>query len=132
MPEPATRVVANLTDTGVVAMSGVIGTGAYEIEGVIAEADASTWKVQLTRVEQRGGSSVIWNRELVSFPRSALTNATEKRLSRSRSIMAAGLVTAGVVVAAIVFGDLGADEEPNPPIPPPAFRAPGRGFRLGF
>jgi hypothetical protein len=113
-------------------MGGIIGTGAYEIEGVVAEADPSVWKLQLTRVEQRGGSSVIWNRELVSFPRNTLTNATEKTLSRTRSVMAAGLVAAGVVLASIIFSDIGADEERNPPPPPPAFRAPGRGIRLGF
>jgi len=132
-PAPATRIVANLTDSGVVAMGSAIGTGAYEVEGLVAEADASVWKLQLTRVEQRTGNSVNWNRELVSFPRYALTNATEKRFDRTRSWMAAGLVTVGALLAAKFFSNIGADEEINPPPPPPAFRAPGGlGFRIGF
>ncbi len=131
-PEPSTRIVARLTDSGVVEMGRVIGAGAYEIEGVVAEADASVWKLHVTRVEQRTGSSINWNRELVSFPRFTLTEVTEKRLDRSRSWMAAGLVTAAALLAAAAFGELGADEEINPPPPPPAMRVPGGGFRIGF
>lgn len=132
-PEPATRIVARLTDSGVVAMGGAIGSGAYEVEGVVAEADTSVWKLQLTRVEQRTGSSINWNRELVSFPRYALTNATEKRFDRTRSWMAAGLVTAGAILAAKFFSDIGAGEDINPPPPPPAIRVPGGGgFLIRF
>ncbi len=131
-PEPTTRIIARLTDSGVVEMGRTIGTGAYEIEGVVAEADPSVWKLHLTRVEQRTGSSINWNRELVSFPRYALTDATEKRFDRTRSWMAAGLVAAGAILAAAALGELGADEEINPPPPPPAIRVPGRGFRIGF
>ncbi len=132
-PEPATRIVAQLTDSGVVAMGGAIGSGAYEVEGVVAEADASIWKLHLTRVEQRTGSSINWNGELVSFPRYALANATEKRFDRTRSWMAAGLVTAGAILVVKLFSYIGADEEINPPPPPPAIRVPGGGgFRIRF
>lgn len=113
-------------------MAPVIGGGVYEIEGVVAEADTSVWKLHVTRVEQRTGTSVTWNREIVPFPRIALTDATEKRLDKGRSWMAAGLVAAGAVLAAIAFGELGADEEINPPPPPPNIRIPGGGFRIGF
>lgn len=131
-PVPSTQIIARLTDSGVVEMGRTIGSGAYEIEGVIAEADPSVWKLHLTRVEQRTGSSIKWNRELVSFPRFALTDVIEKRFDRTRSWMAAGLVVAGAIVAAVVFGELGADEEINPPPPPPAIRLPGGGMRIGF
>jgi len=131
-PEPSTRIVARLTDSGVVEMGRSIGAGAYEIEGVVAEADASVWKLHVTRVEQRTGSSINWNRELVSFPRYALTDITEKRLDRNRSWMAAGIITAAAILAAVAFGELGADEEINPPPPPPAIRVPGGGLRIRF
>jgi hypothetical protein len=131
-PEPSTRIIARLTDSGVVEMAGSIGTGAYEIEGVIAEADPTVWKLHLTRVEQRTGRSINWNKELVSFPRFALTDATEKRFDRTRSWMAAGLVVAGAILAAVAFGELGADEQINPPPPPPAIRVPGGGLKFRF
>ena len=131
-PAPSTRIIARLTDVGVVQMAPVIGGGVYEIEGVVAEADTSVWKLHVTRVEQRTGSSIMWNREIVPFPRVALTDATEKRLDKGRSWMAAGLVAAGAVLAAIAFGELGADQETNPPPPPPNIRIPGGGFRIGF
>lgn len=131
-PEPTTRIVARLTDSGVVEMGRAIGAGAYEIEGVVAEASPAIWKLHLTRVEQRTGSSINWNRELVSFPRFALTDITEKRLDRPRSWMAAGIVTAAAILAAVAFGELGADEEIDPPPPPPNIRIPGGSFRRGF
>lgn len=131
-PEPATRIVARLTDSGVVEMGRVIGAGAYEVEGVVAEANPSIWKLNLTRVEQRTGSSINWNRELVSFPRFALTEITEKRFDKTRSWMAAGLVTTVAILAAVAFGALGADEQINPPPPPPNIRVPGGGLRIGF
>ncbi len=131
-PPPSTRIIARLTDSGVVEMARSIGTGAYEIEGVIAEADPTVWKLHLTRVEQRTGSSIVWNRELVSFPRYALTDASEKRFDRTRSWMAAGLVAAGAILAAAAFGALGADEENNPPPPPPQIRPPGGGLKIRF
>lgn len=131
-PPPSTRIIARLTDSGVVEMGRSIGTGAYEIEGVIAEATPSVWKLQLTRVEQRTGNSINWNNELVSFPRFALTDISAKQFDKTRSWMAAGLVAAGAITAALAFGALGADEEINPPPPPPAIRVPGGAFRIRF
>jgi hypothetical protein len=119
VPAPQTRIVALLTDSGAVAMGNSLGPGAHEIEGVVAEADASAWKVSMLRVEQRGGVSTRWSREVVTFPRFALTNVTEKRLSRKRSWIAAGIVTAGALLMAKLFGAYGVEEDTSRPPPPP-------------
>ena len=118
MPEPATRVIARVTDSGAVAIGGRVGPGAVEVEGVVAEADASEWKLNLLRVEYRGGNSILWNRELVVFPRNALTGATERRVSKSRSWMAAGMIVAGAFLASRAFSHVGSDEnKPTEPTP---------------
>jgi hypothetical protein len=119
VPAPATRIVAQVTDTGAVVMGSAIGPGVVEVEGVVAEADATTWKLQVVRVEQRGGISTPWNREVVSFPRNALTSPREKRLDRTRSWLMAGLVVAGLVAVAVLFGPVlgGGDSDPGP-VPP--------------
>lgn len=118
-PAPAARIVAQVTDTGAVAMAGTIGSAAVEVEGLVVEADASTWKLQVTRVAQRGGTSTRWNREVVSFPRYALTNAREKRRDKRRSWIVAGVITAVLVAGTVLFGPAitGADGsgEPEPP-----------------
>lgn len=119
VPASTTRIVAQLTDSGVVAMANAIGAGAVEVEGVVAAADGAAWDLQLVRVEYRGGVSVLWNREQVSFPRYTLTHATERTLSRRKSWLAGGLIVGGALLVARLFGAFGfggsSDGEPPPP-----------------
>ena len=127
VPVPATRIIAKVTDSGTVVMGGRIGPGAEEVEGVVASADANVWDLHLLRVDQRGGTSVLWNSELVSFPRYALTSPREKRLDKAKSWAAAGLIAAGAFVAARLFQAAGADEDTGKPPPPPLILIPGGG-----
>jgi hypothetical protein len=120
VPAPATRIIARVTDSGAVAIGGPVGPGALEVEGIVATADEAVWNVNLMRVDYRGGSSVVWNKELVAFPRNALSNVNEKRVSKSRSWMAAGLIAAGAFLASQMFGNFGASGDgpgggENPP-----------------
>lgn len=107
VPEATTRIVAQLTDSGVVVMANTIGAGAVEVEGVVAAADATSWDLQLMRVDYRGGTSMPWDGERVSFPRYALTHASERTFSKRKSWIVAGLITAGAVLAARLFGAFG-------------------------
>src|SRR5262245_49004464 len=109
-PPPETRVIAQLTDSGTVAMGQALGPGALEIEGVVASANPSAWDLHLLRVDHRDGKTTPWNRELVSFPRSMLTNPTQKRLDKKKSWIMAGAVTASAILAARIFNFIGADE----------------------
>jgi hypothetical protein len=104
VPAVGTDVVALLTDSGTVAMGNLLGPGVTEVEGVVAEADGNTWRLLMTRVDQRGGTSTLWNREPVTFPRNALTGVTVRRLDKKRSWMAAGIITATALIAARAFG----------------------------
>lgn len=118
-PQPATIIVAQLTDTGTVEMANKIGPGAREVEGIVSSADANTWSLNLTRVDHRGGSSVSWNHELVSFPRYTLTQVSIKKRDKTKSWLAGAGVVAIAFLAARLFGVLGADTQPDtPPIPP--------------
>jgi hypothetical protein len=119
VPAPATRIIAQVTDTGMVAMGNAIGSGAVEVEGIISQADATAWRLHLIRVDHRGGTSTLWNREEVSFPRQALTNIREKKLSKKKSWLAAGAVSAGVFILSRLFGSvLGGDSDDREPPPP--------------
>ena len=127
-PAPASRIIANLSDSGTVVMANAIGPGADEVEGIVASADASAWTLNLVRVEHRGGTSVAWNREQVTFPRYALSKTTVKSLDKSKSWMAGALIAAGALLASRLFTHGGADEPGGGPPPPPANRIPGGGF----
>jgi hypothetical protein len=128
LPQPAATIVAEVTDSGVVAMANAIGPGAEEVEGVVSSADANTWNLNLVRVDHRGGSSVMWNHELVPFPRYALTSVSEKRFDRGKSWLAGGLIAAGAFAVAKAFHALGADENKEPTPIPPTTRIPGGGW----
>lgn len=118
IPAPATRIVAQLTDSGAVAVGSRLGPGAVEVEGVVATADESAWNLNLLRVDYRGGTSNTWNRELVTFPRFALSNATERRVDKTRSWLMAGLIGAGAILASQLFSEFssgeGDDGDPTP------------------
>jgi hypothetical protein len=111
--------VAEVTDTGVLAMSNAIGSGATEVEGIVAGADATSWDLRMIRVDFRNGQSVLWNRELVRFPRSALSQATERRFSNKRSWIMAGLLTSTMFLAARFLGVIGGGDSTDKPPPPP-------------
>jgi hypothetical protein len=119
VPAATTRIVALITDTGGVAMAGKLGPGAREVEGVVVGADATSWDLQVIRVDYRGGTSTLWNRERVTFPRYALTNASERAFHRKKSWIVAGLITGGALLAARLFGAINfggsGGGEPPPP-----------------
>jgi len=110
-PIPATRIVAELTDSGTVVMGNSLGPGALEVEGVVSSANENAWTFQMLRVEHRDGRSVGWNRELVSFPRTSLANPKAVVLDKRRSWLAAGGITIGALLLARAFNLIGADED---------------------
>jgi hypothetical protein len=119
VPVPDTRIVAQVTDSGVLAMSNAIGPSATEVEGIVAGADETSWDLRLLRVAYRNGTSVEWNRELVRFPRSALSQATERRFSTKKSWLMAGLLTSTAFLAARFLGVIGGGDATDKPPPPP-------------
>jgi hypothetical protein len=127
-PAPATRIIAQLTDSGTVALSNSIGAGALEVEGVVRSADADTWTLQLVRVDHRDGRTINWNREAVTVRPSLLTNPMVRVLDKKRSWLAAAGITIGAIVLARAFDLLGSpDDEPEEP-PPPASLIPDGGI----
>ena len=120
-PAPETRVIASVTDVGSDHMAGKIGVAAVEVEGIVESTTDSVWNLRLIRVEQRGGVSTLWNRELVSFPRWTLTNPTAKKLDKKRSWIFAGMIAATAFLAErLIIGAFSLDESGRgPPDVPP-------------
>jgi hypothetical protein len=117
-PQPNIRVVAQLTDSGTVAMSNAIGAGALEVEGVVARATDAEWTFAMMRVDHRDGRSIPWNRELVTFPATTLTRPVVVALNKKKSWLAAAGITVGAFLAASAFGVINVGEDDNPdPVP---------------
>jgi hypothetical protein len=117
-PQPNTRVVALLTDSGTVAMSNAIGAGAQEVEGVVARANETEWTFAMMRVDHRDGRSIPWNRELVTFPATTLTKPVVVALNKKKSWIAAAGITIGAYLVANAFGVINSGEDkPIEPVP---------------
>jgi hypothetical protein len=128
VPAPDIRIVAQVTDSGTVAMASLIGAGATAIEGVVTTASATSWELAMIKVMHRDGRSISWNNERVAFPRGVLSDPRERSLDRTRSWIAAGAIVASALVAARLFDIVGGgDETTPPPIPPAQILRPGAG-----
>jgi hypothetical protein len=112
-PAPATRLIAQLTDSGTVAMSNAIGAGALSVEGVVSEASSQQWTLQMLRVNHRDGRAIYWKREPVVFPANVLVSPTVRVLDKRRSWLAAGGIVVGafVVARALDIGFVGEEDE---------------------
>src|SRR6476661_9176257 len=88
-PPPATHLIADVTDSGVVAMGRALGPSAKSVEGIVQSASRDSITLQMMRVDHRVGADVVWNHEPVSFPAYALTNSAENRFDRQRTVLAA-------------------------------------------
>lgn len=119
LPQAEQRIVAQVTDTGVVAMSNLLGPGAQEVEGIVVAANNESWDIRMLRVDYRGGTSVLWKEEQVRFPRYALSQATERRFSSSRSWLMAAAVTSLALLGAKFLGVIGGGGDEGKPPPPP-------------
>jgi hypothetical protein len=123
-PPPSTHLIAQLTDSGTVALSNALGPGALGVEGVVASADAQSWTLQMMRVNHRDGRVIEWNREPVTFPRGMLNQPMAKVLDKKRSWLAAGGIVLGAFVLARSFDLFGSPEDEGEEPPPPASVVP--------
>jgi hypothetical protein len=119
-PAPGTRIRAELTREGAGQMAPQIGSGVLSVEGFATRAGEREWDISLLSAQMVGGTQVEWNREVVRFPVSALGTVTERKLQKQRSYMAAGVITAAVLLAGrLIGGDLfnnseGGDDDGEP------------------
>ncbi|HMC56542.1 MAG TPA: hypothetical protein VKH19_15305 [Gemmatimonadaceae bacterium] len=121
IPAPETRIIASVTDVGSDHMAKLIGVAATEVEGIVESATDSVWNLRVIRVDQRGGASTMWNRELVSFPRWALTSPSAKKIDKKRSWLFAGMIAATAFLAErLIIGAFSLDDAGRgPPEVPP-------------
>ena len=109
-PPVGVHVVAQLTDSGTVAMGNAIGNGALEVEGIVTSATESSWSLAMLRVQQRGERTIEWNHEPVTFPSTYLARPVVVTLDKKKSWLAAGGITVGALVLARAFNFIGADD----------------------
>jgi hypothetical protein len=118
-PPTGTEVSLGISDRGRVALAGQVGPGARRLRGRLVQAADSAYVVGLSSVEYLGvAAPAKWSGEVVSVSRDYVTDIAERRFSRGRSWIAAGVL---VVLAAAVstlaitgFGSEGGDNRVPP------------------
>ena len=99
-PPPGARANLVLTDEGTVEMARLVGPSTRAIEGDVVSANGEGLVLAVRRLERRDGIEEFWKGEQVTVPRTAVATYTERRLSRTRTV----LFGAGTAAAAFVLG----------------------------
>lgn len=103
-------VQVTLTDAGSIAVASQVGPRIEAIEGLCTDATADSLVLSVTQTTARGGADTFWKGERVAVPRSAVASFGVRRLSATRTALAA-VVGVGAVAAAIAGFHLGKTEQ---------------------
>ena len=93
-----------LTEEGSFRVASFIGPYGNALDGKITENDDSTLVMSVTQVKRRSGVEETWKGETVRIPRAAVAAVTLPKLSRTRSVLAAGGVVAAALGLAAALG----------------------------
>jgi hypothetical protein len=89
------RLQLDLTDSGSVMLTSILGPGSMAIEGVLVSPLDSTYRVSVLVVHRRNGSDEDWKGERVVVPEVFVDHVTERHFSSGRT----ALFTAGIAGA---------------------------------
>jgi hypothetical protein len=107
-----------ITDRGRVALSPGMGPGVRRISGRVLESTDTALVLSVTSVQYlETNVPGRWTGERVVIARDYISETGERHLSRSRSLIMAGLVLVAVIAASLIaiegFGDDNAGDRPG-------------------
>ena len=118
-PQTGTLIAVGLSDRGRAELANRIGPGARQLTGRVAGLSDSSLTLAVSSVTYIGpGTPMIWNGEMVVIPRDVVSGIQERRLSKTRSWLAAGAAVAAIaLISTLAITGFGSD--------PPSDRLPG-------
>ncbi len=93
-PPPSAELSLVLTDQGRVGAGNVLGPGLERVDGHVVRATDSAYVLRVERVTNLRGVQTAWRGETVTVARAWVGNTYERRFSRSRTYLIAGVSTA--------------------------------------
>jgi hypothetical protein len=116
-PTPQSEVIVGLSDKGRTTLAAQLGPGARHVTGRLVAVSDSAYVVRVTGVDYISNSlAASWSGEEVTVPRDLVSGVMERRLSRSRSWLAAGVVVAALALTTtIAIKGFGNDQGNNRP-----------------
>ena len=100
--QPGARVVAELSDVGMVEMARYVGPGVTRIEGTLVEAADSAVTIAVSTTYRRDGTENLWAGDRVPVPRPLVSGLAVRQVDKKRTALAIG--TAVAIVAGIGIG----------------------------
>ncbi|MGH7626213.1 MAG: hypothetical protein ACREOJ_12970 [Gemmatimonadaceae bacterium] len=104
-PQAGDQVVVDLTDNGTSELTQYLGANVQSVDGDLLASNDSTIMLAVRHVDVRSGDDQNWNGEHVMLPRDAIASMRERKLSKWRTGLLAGVALAGAL--AIRFGGIG-------------------------
>lgn len=117
-----TQVSLSITDRGRVALGPQMGEGVVRLNGRVAQASDSLYVVRVSSVDYLAAPTGHWAGEEIKVPRDYVASVAERRLSRKRSWVMAGIVVGAIAVVAAgikIIGGGGVSDGTIPDNPPP-------------
>lgn len=117
-PLPGVRLDLELNDQGRVGLGESVGPAATSVDGMLQSQTDSSYMIRVASVGYVNGQSNKWNGEALTVQKAFVKDVSVRKFSRSRTLLAAGIVTAGVLVFALsrnLFGGGNTDRDPTAP-----------------
>ena len=105
-------VSVSLTDHGTANLGRLLGLGVGTVEGSLVSMSDSAYTLAVQLVRQRNGIETFWRGEQVAIPRVDVAEIRERRLSRSKSALAAVAILAAAYGAIEAFIGTGSGSPP--------------------
>lgn len=107
-PAPVGRdVEVTLSDSGSFALARQVGPSTAAIDGRFASDSGNTIVLSVTGVRRRDGSEIDWKGEHVPVPRPLVVKVEERRFSRGRTTLFAGVIALGLIATHQALGGAG-------------------------
>ncbi|MEO8909267.1 MAG: hypothetical protein ABI408_03465 [Gemmatimonadaceae bacterium] len=104
---PGQELVVQISDAGTSQLAQYLGPGISVINGRFIAAADDTLKVAVSSTETRKGDVHFWQGEEISVARNLIATLSEKKVSPSRSFLAAGAAIIGAALIKVGFGGSG-------------------------
>ena len=105
-------VAVSLTDYGTANLGRLLGMGVGTVEGNLVTVSDSSYTLAVQLVRQRNGIETFWRGERVAIPRGDVAEIRQRRISRSKSAVAAVALLAAAYGAVEAFIGTGSGSGP--------------------
>jgi hypothetical protein len=115
-PVPGATLDLELNDRGRVGLGESVGPAATTVEGMLQSQTDSSYMIRVSSVGYVNGQSNKWNGEALTVQKAFVKDVSVRKFSRGRSLVAAGILTAGVLVFALsrnLLGGGNTDRDPG-------------------